>query len=68
MGIAMIYFRFKLLRWWSQSFLLGVPQIIVGFRDDNGLVKSLKTYKTLEIPNLVKVIPSQAQTQIFAIL
>lgn len=54
MGIAMIYFRFKLLRWWSQSFLLGVPQIIVGFRDDNGLVKSLKTYKTLEIPNLVK--------------
>lgn len=48
-------FRFKLLRWWCQSYLLGVPEVIAGCRDDNGLVKYLKSYKTLEIPRMVKV-------------
>jgi len=46
--------KFKLLRVWGQSFLAGVSTIIFGFRDDDGMIKSLKTYKTLEIPRLVR--------------
>ncbi|XP_062507553.1 decapping and exoribonuclease protein-like isoform X2 [Corticium candelabrum] len=46
--------RFKLLRWWCQSYLLGVPEIIAGFRDDDGILQHLTTYRTLELPNLVK--------------
>lgn len=45
--------RYKLLKWWGQSFLAGVPRIICGFRDDYGVVKKLQSFKTLEIPHLV---------------
>ncbi|CAH1791571.1 unnamed protein product [Owenia fusiformis] len=46
--------RFKLLKWWLQSFLPGVPKIIAGFRDDDGIVHRIQTYKTEDIPKLVK--------------
>jgi hypothetical protein len=29
--------RYKLLKFWSQSFLAGVPRVVVGFRDDEGI-------------------------------
>lgn len=29
--------RHKLLKFWAQSFLAGVPYIVVGFRDENGI-------------------------------
>uniref|UniRef100_UPI00358E16F7 decapping and exoribonuclease protein n=1 Tax=Myxine glutinosa TaxID=7769 RepID=UPI00358E16F7 len=45
--------RFKLIKWWAQSFLIGVPRIVVGFRDDSGLVHHLQTYETLKIPKMV---------------
>lgn len=44
--------RRKLLKWWSQSYLVGVKYIICGFRDDHGIVKTLKRYKVSEIPQL----------------
>lgn len=31
--------KFKMLRWWCQSFLVGISQIICGFRDDSGLIE-----------------------------
>ena len=34
--------------------MIGIPRIIVRFRDDNGFVKHLKEYKTLEIPRMVR--------------
>eukprot|EP00794_Sanderia_malayensis_P008806 gene8806-9747_t len=43
---------FKLKKFWAQSYLAGVPKIICGMRDDDGIVKSLDTYKTLDIPNI----------------
>uniref|UniRef100_A0A3Q3E7W6 Decapping nuclease n=1 Tax=Hippocampus comes TaxID=109280 RepID=A0A3Q3E7W6_HIPCM len=46
--------RFKLLKWWAQSFLLGVPRIVAGFKNDDGLVVSVRTYRTAEIPQLVQ--------------
>ncbi|KAL5473792.1 hypothetical protein EMCRGX_G028348 [Ephydatia muelleri] len=42
--------RFKLMKWWAQSYLVGIPRIICGFRDDEGIVKNLQTFKTVEIP------------------
>lgn len=46
-------FELKLLKSWAQSFLIGVPAIVYGFRDDKGLVKALETFQTSEIPKLV---------------
>ncbi|ORZ25307.1 RAI1 like PD-XK nuclease-domain-containing protein [Absidia repens] len=48
------YERFKLLKFWAQSFLAGVPTVIVGFRDDDGYIKEVKSLKTLEIPRQVR--------------
>ncbi|KTW27348.1 hypothetical protein T552_04156 [Pneumocystis carinii B80] len=41
----------KLLKFWSQSFLLGIPRIIVGFRTDDGYLESIEEYKTQSIPS-----------------
>ncbi|XP_078274154.1 decapping and exoribonuclease protein [Rhinoraja longicauda] len=48
------FLRYKLIKWWAQSFLPGVPQIIAGFRDDSGIVVSLQTFETMKIHHLVK--------------
>ncbi|GBG27784.1 Decapping nuclease rai1 [Hondaea fermentalgiana] len=46
--------RFKLLKWYCQSFLSGVPYILVGFRDDDGSLRKTQFLKTLDIPNGLK--------------
>lgn len=28
--------KYKVMKFWAQSFLLGVEKVVVGFRDDNG--------------------------------
>eukprot|EP00287_Rhodomonas_sp_CCMP768_P003772 CAMPEP_0196745950 /NCGR_PEP_ID=MMETSP1091-20130531/63783_1 /TAXON_ID=302021 /ORGANISM="Rhodomonas sp., Strain CCMP768" /LENGTH=281 /DNA_ID=CAMNT_0042092817 /DNA_START=165 /DNA_END=1010 /DNA_ORIENTATION=+ len=50
--------RFKLLKFWIQSFIGGVPSICCGFRDDNGILNDFVMYKTLEIPRLVRGKPN----------
>ena len=42
--------RDKLLKWWAQSFAVGVRRILVGFRDDDGHVRKLQTLDTLKLP------------------
>ncbi|KAI9342642.1 RAI1 like PD-XK nuclease-domain-containing protein [Obelidium mucronatum] len=44
----------KLLKTYFQCFLAGIPKVVVGFRDDHGYVESLKVFKTLEIPRMVR--------------
>ncbi|KAL9002845.1 MAG: hypothetical protein Q9188_004246 [Gyalolechia gomerana] len=44
----------KLLKFWIQSFVLGVPKIIVGFRSKEGVLQSLEELETAQIPRLVK--------------
>jgi RAT1-interacting protein len=44
----------KLLKFWAQSFLLGVPKIIVGFRSPNGFLLTLAEHETQRIPSMVK--------------
>lgn len=46
--------RFKLLKFWAQSFLLGIPRIIVGFRDDEGRLHLEEELETLKIPGIVR--------------
>jgi RAT1-interacting protein len=47
-------FERKLMKFWIQSFLLGVPKIIVGFRDQNGILLRVEEMDTSSIPNTVK--------------
>ncbi|PYI23292.1 RAI1-domain-containing protein [Aspergillus violaceofuscus CBS 115571] len=50
----MVKYERKLLKFWAQSFLLGVPRIIVGFRDQQGIVHRLEDLDTASIPGKVK--------------
>lgn len=47
--------RFKLLKWWAQSFLPGVPRVVAGFRDHDGAVVSVETFHISKISHLIKV-------------
>ncbi|KAF7511275.1 decapping endonuclease targeting mRNA [Endocarpon pusillum] len=47
-------FERKLLKFWAQSFLLGVPKIIVGFRTKDGILTDLEEMETQAIPEMVK--------------
>lgn len=44
----------KLLKFWAQSFLLGVPKIIVGFRSKHGILRGLDEYDTGRLPGMVR--------------
>lgn len=50
----MLKYERKLLKFWIQSFLLGVPKIIVGFRSPNGILQRLEELETKDIPGTVK--------------
>ncbi|KAJ5099159.1 hypothetical protein N7532_006160 [Penicillium argentinense] len=47
---GMLKMERKLLKYWAQSFLLGVPTIIVGFRDKYGIVQRIEEMDTAQIP------------------
>ncbi|KAH9382016.1 hypothetical protein HPB48_022241 [Haemaphysalis longicornis] len=47
--------RFKLLKWWAQSFLVGIPRVVCGFRDDNGLIGTLEEFDVREMTHRAKV-------------
>ncbi|KAI9847844.1 MAG: decapping endonuclease targeting mRNA [Sclerophora amabilis] len=51
---TLIKFERKLLKFWIQSFLLGVPRIIVGFRSRLGILQRLEEFETQSIPSTVK--------------
>ncbi|XP_046579126.1 decapping and exoribonuclease protein-like [Haliotis rubra] len=48
------FHRYKLIKWWAQSFLIGIEKIVCGFRDDDGIVHSLEEFATQGIPDMVK--------------
>ncbi|RYP09029.1 hypothetical protein DL764_001525 [Monosporascus ibericus] len=43
-------FERKLMKFWIQSFLLGVPKIIVGFRSQQGILTKIEEIETAKIP------------------
>lgn len=50
----MLKYERKLQKFWIQSFLLGVPRIIVGFRTRDGILSHIEELKTSQIPGQVK--------------
>ncbi len=49
-----IKFERKLLKFWAQSFLLGVPKIVVGYRNAGGILERLEELDTQAIPEKVR--------------
>ncbi|KAF8520006.1 RAI1-domain-containing protein [Hysterangium stoloniferum] len=49
-----IKFEKKLLKFYFQSFLLGVPEIMVGFRTPSGYLQTLQSFKTMDLPRTVR--------------
>ncbi|KIJ62856.1 hypothetical protein HYDPIDRAFT_93731 [Hydnomerulius pinastri MD-312] len=47
-------FEKKLLKFYVQSFLLGVPEIVVGFRKPSGQLTTTQSFQTVQIPRLVR--------------
>lgn len=50
----LVKYERKQLKFWAQSFLLGVPKIAVGFRDANGRLVAVEEIETMKIPTAVK--------------
>ncbi|XP_041673299.1 decapping and exoribonuclease protein [Cheilinus undulatus] len=48
------FHRFKLIKWWAQSFLPGVPRVVAGFRDHDGVVVGVETFPIAKISHLIK--------------
>lgn len=51
-------FNRKLMKYWIQSFLLGVPRIVVGFRTRDGILVEAKDIETRRIPEMVNAYPN----------
>ncbi|XP_077536456.1 decapping and exoribonuclease protein-like [Haemaphysalis longicornis] len=52
--------RYKFLRWWAQCFLVGIPRVICGFRDEAGIVRCVEEFDVLEMPRESKRLWSDA--------
>ncbi|EJF63130.1 RAI1-domain-containing protein [Dichomitus squalens LYAD-421 SS1] len=57
-------FEKKLLKFYVQSFLLGVPEIVVGFRTPAGRITTTQSFKTIQMPRLVRGKPHAWDPQI----
>lgn len=44
--------RFKMFKFWVQSFLVGTEKVVVGFRDGAGDVRKIQAFETLRLPDL----------------
>lgn len=54
----------KLLKYWAQSFLLGVQTISVGFRSPHGHLLQIDELETMSIPHLVQREAARQQQQL----
>lgn len=44
--------NYKAPRWWLQSYLVGVPALVLGSRDDHGIVHSIDVVRISELPRI----------------
>lgn len=49
------YYRYKLRNWWCQCFLVNVQKVIVGTRNENGIVNEISSMTVKEIPKQCQV-------------
>ncbi|UZJ55933.1 hypothetical protein CBS101457_005253 [Exobasidium rhododendri] len=52
-------FETKMLRFYMQSFLLGIAMVVVGFRDYKGFLVTHQEFQTLKMPRLVRGKPHE---------
>eukprot|EP01122_Echinamoeba_exundans_P016005 TRINITY_DN798_c0_g1_i2.p1 TRINITY_DN798_c0_g1~~TRINITY_DN798_c0_g1_i2.p1 ORF type:complete len:139 (-),score=14.67 TRINITY_DN798_c0_g1_i2:219-635(-) len=48
-----VFKRYKLLSFWIQSYLVDTKTIVVGFRDETGVVRRVERLEVARIPTLV---------------
>lgn len=48
------FYKHKLMTFWAQSFLAGIDKILLGFRSDRGVVKSIEYIDVNEIPRITR--------------
>ncbi|XP_003737799.1 decapping and exoribonuclease protein [Galendromus occidentalis] len=48
------FLRYKTIKWWAQSYLIGIPRVICGFRNDDGIVERLESYPLGTLAHLGK--------------
>ncbi|XP_065177075.1 decapping and exoribonuclease protein-like [Sycon ciliatum] len=56
----------QLLRAWAQCYTVGIPRIVFGFYDNKGIVRSISTFKTHELPGMCRDVWSDAVCLNFA--
>lgn len=44
--------RHKIIKWWCQCFLVGIPVVVCGFRNDHGVVSRMTDYPTVKLPSI----------------
>lgn len=43
-----------MLKYWAQSYLLGIPEVVVGFRTPEGRIANVQSFQTLDFPKIAK--------------
>ena len=46
--------RFKMVKWWAQCYLVGIPTIVCGYKDNDMVVRDVQTLQVQEIPKTCK--------------
>lgn len=46
--------RFKMFKWWAQCYLIGIPTLVCGYRDDNMVVREIEILKVSDMPKMAK--------------
>ncbi|XP_055917098.1 decapping nuclease DXO homolog [Eupeodes corollae] len=46
------FYRFKCRNWWCQSFLVGIQDLMVGYRNDKGFVDEIKHMEVRSLPKM----------------
>jgi RAT1-interacting protein len=61
------HYNHKYAKWWIQSFLTGIQTMIIGFRDDNGIVNKVSPLNISQIEEAAKTWSRQAFFNLFTL-
>ena len=44
--------QFKMFKWWAQCYLIGIPTLVCGYRDDQMVVREIEILKVSDMPKM----------------
>lgn len=44
--------QYKMVKWWAQCYLIGIPKVIVGYRDNDMVVRDIQPFSVSELPKI----------------